>query len=176
MDGELAPTHSLALDEIWWPHNLVADIHLMYKMPMLYLDKLISLKPHLVIIHAEADLNHMHFAALLHERSIEAGLAILPDTSVASIERIMHSFDQILIFAGNLGYQGGEADLSLISKVKEVKELHPDAVIAWDGGINDHNAKELANAGVKVLNVGGFIQHSDNPKDAYDKIRDSLRE
>lgn len=167
MDGMLAPTVSPALERIWWPPQLTADIHLMYQRPMEQLQQLITRQPHLVIIHAEADVHHMHFAAELHNAGIQAGLALLQDTPVAHVLRIAHAFDQILIFSGNLGHHGGHANLRLLEKVKIMREHHPDAEIAWDGGINDQNAGLLIRAGVTVLNVGGFIQNSPDPQKAY---------
>jgi ribulose-phosphate 3-epimerase len=124
----------------------------------------------MVIIHAEADVNHMHFAAELHKEEIKAGLAILPDTSIDSVEELLDSFDHLLIFSGNLGHFGGKTDLSLLGKIAEAKEINPGIEIGWDGGINDKNAAELVQARVDVLNVGGFIQKSDRPKEAYAKL------
>jgi ribulose-phosphate 3-epimerase len=167
MDGEFAPTRSPELTRIWWPPELVADIHLMYKRPMDYLETLIRLKPAMVIIHNEADVHHMHFAAELHKNDIQVGLALLHDTPVEYAYQIMHSFDQVLVFSGNLGYHGGQADLGQLDKVTKIRAHHPDAEIAWDGGINDENAEALLSAGVRVLNVGGYIQKNDNPERAY---------
>ena len=174
MDGEFAPTLSPPLDQVWWPHELEADIHLMYQRPMEQLEKLIHLKPRLVVIHNEAHVHHMHFAAALHKVGIEVGLAILHDTPIEYAHQIMHSFDHVLVFSGNLGHHGGEADLGLLDKVRYLREHHPDVEIGWDGGINDRNAKQLAEAGVDVLNVGGFIQKSDDPAAAYQRIADEL--
>ncbi len=174
MDGEFTTSKSPDLAQIWWPHELTADIHLMYKRPMDYIDQLIKLKPSMVIIHNEAEVHHMHFAAQLHKEGIEVGLAILQDTPVEYAYQIMHSFDQILVFSGNLGYHGGEADLGLLDKVRKIRDHHPDGEIAWDGGINDQNAKQLIDAGVTVLNVGGFIQQSEDPAVAYAKIKSAI--
>lgn len=170
MDGEFAPSVSPDLLQIWWPHNVHADIHLMYQRPMDHLQQLIKLKPHMVIVHNEADVHHMHLAAELHRHDIKTGLAILHDTPIEWAEQIMHSFDQVLIFSGNLGYHGGEADMSMLEKVRYVRKHHPEAEIAWDGGINISNARELHEAGVDVLNVGGYIQKSKTPQEAYDKL------
>jgi ribulose-phosphate 3-epimerase len=171
MDGEFAPTQSPDLLQIWWPHNARADIHLMYQRPMDHLQQLVKLRPHMVVIHNEADVHHMHFAAELHKEEIQVGLAILAETPIQWAEQIMHSFDQILVFSGDLGHHGGQADLELLHKVKYIHEHHPEAEIAWDGGINDQNAKQLAQAGVDVLNVGGFIQKSANPDTAYATLK-----
>src|SRR5690348_545569 len=72
MDGQFAPTHSPELSRIWWPHELKADIHLMYQHPMNYLEQLVKLKPRMVVIHNEATVHHMHFAAELHKHGIKA--------------------------------------------------------------------------------------------------------
>lgn len=172
MDGHLAPTVSPDVAAVWWPHTLIADIHLMYQTPETRLKELLRLKPHLVIIHAEASVDHMHFAAQLHAHDIKAGLAILQKTPVRSVHRILHSFDHILIFSGNLGHHGGEADLGLLEKVREVQEHHPEAEIGWDGGINTENAARLVGAGVGVLNVGGTIQKASEPAAAYAKLEE----
>lgn len=174
MDGDFAPTQSPSLEEIWWPEELVADIHLMYRRPTDHLAQLIKLKPHLVVIHYEADLNHADFADRLHTAGIKAGLALLQDTSVDHVSRIITDFDHVLVFSGNLGHHGGEADLNLLGKVRAIHDHYPDIEISWDGGINDQNALQLVQAGVDVLNVGGFIQKSSDPAGAYANIRNII--
>jgi ribulose-phosphate 3-epimerase len=138
---------------------------------MEYMRKLVHLKPHMVIIHNEAQVHHMHFAAELHREGIKAGLAILQNTPIEWAYQIMHSFDHVLVFSGNLGHHGGEADLKLLDKVRKIREHHPDAEIGWDGGINDKNAQALTEAGVDVLNVGGYIQRADDPEAAYGTLK-----
>lgn len=174
MDGDFAPTVSPTLKQIWWPHSVQADIHLMYRRPMDHIEQLIKLRPHMVIIHNEADVHHMHFAGELHKEGIKVGLAILQDTPVEHAYQIMHSFDQVLVFSGHLGYHGGKADLNLLAKVKSISHHHPDAEIAWDGGISDENAKQLVTAGVDVLNVGGYIQRAEDPAEKYGLLTSRL--
>jgi ribulose-phosphate 3-epimerase len=170
MDGEFAPTHSPSLEQIWWPHELEADIHLMYQRPMEHLEQLIKLKPRLVVVHNEAELHHMHFCAELHKHGIKVGLALLQDTPVEYAEQIMHSFDHVLVFSGHLGYHGGKADLHMLDKVRKIQAHHPEVEVGWDGGINKDNIRFLIAAGVEVLNVGGFIQKSAKPKASYDTL------
>lgn len=172
MDGCFAPTESPGLDKIWWPPEFEVDIHLMYQEPMSVLEKLVHLRPRMVVVHNEAHVHHMHFAGELHKAGILTGLALLPETPVHYAEQIMHSFDHLLIFSGNLGHHGGHANLDLLAKASEIRHHHPEVEIGWDGGINDENAKQLVDAGVTVLNVGGYIQKSDDPRSAYAKLMD----
>lgn len=171
MDGKFASPRSVSPDQVWWPSPLMADIHLMYEMPILCLKQLIKLRPSMVIIHAEAQVDHMHFAAQLHKEEIRAGLAVLPETSIKSVEEVLHSFEHLLIFSGDLGHFGGKADLALPRKIRQAKEHHPELEIGWDGGVNDKNIEVLAKCGVDVLNVGGFIQNSVSPANSYAKLK-----
>lgn len=176
MDGQFAPTKSPDIKQIWWSPKVKADIHLMYQRPIEQLSALIKARPHLVIIHAEAEGDLAHFADSLHKVGIRAGLALLQDTSVESVASIIKKFDHVLVFSGHLGYHGGEADLGLSHKVEQIRKQHPHAEIGWDGGINDQNAQQLASAGVDVLNVGGFIANAADPALAYAKMREVLQD
>lgn len=170
MDSEFAQPKSVDLDLIWWPESVAADIHLMYQRPMDYIDKLIEFKPNLVIIHAEADVGQAEFAEKLHKAGIKAGICLLADTPVSQIKDVINDFDHLLIFGGTLGSFGGKADLSIAKKAAEAKALNPNLEIGWDGGVNDEIAKPLVEAGIEVLNAGGFIQKSDDPAGAYQKL------
>jgi ribulose-phosphate 3-epimerase len=166
-DGHLAPTKSINPDEVWWPGGVRADLHVMYERPFEHTNIFIDLGPQLIIVHAEAKGDFSLFAKKAHSRGVEVGVALEQHTSPELIRPALDLIDHILIFSGNLGHFGGHADLRLITKVKHLLKLKPQLEIGWDGGINDTNAKALAMSGVDVLNVGGFIQKSDNPENAY---------
>lgn len=170
MDGELAPVNSPPVESAWWPKNVLADLHIMYKRPQEHLAKIIRLKPNLVIVHAEAEGHFVGIAKALHDAGIKAGVALLPDTNVQIIAPSIEYIDHVLIFSGDLGHFGGVADTKLLSKVVEVKKLKKSIEIGWDGGINDSNAVLLSKSGVDVLNVGGYIQNAKNPAHAYAKL------
>ena len=171
-DGNFAPRKLLSFDQIWWRGNRTIDLHLMYTYPIDHAEIILALNPRLVVVHAEAEGNFNNFADHLHAHGIEVGVALLPRTRVEAIEPVIHKIDHVLIFSGNLGYQGGStADMELLKKVAEVRQLKPTIEIGWDGGVNDQNAKQIADAGVDVLNVGGFIQHAADPARAYATLK-----
>jgi len=166
-DGVFAPSKTLGIDEIWWPGGIRADLHVMYQRPFDHADMYLSLGPQMVIAHAEADGDFIPFAQLMHRHGIEVGIAIKPETPVSHIAPAIQHIDHVLIFSGDLGHFGGQADLRLITKIKELVDIKPQLEIGWDGGINDSNARALAMSGVDVLNVGGFIQHAADARQAY---------
>jgi ribulose-phosphate 3-epimerase len=170
MDGDFAQPKSIDIEKIWWPEDVTADIHLMYRNPGDYLDGLIKLAPSLVIIHAEASVDHKAFAEKLHAAAISAGICLLADTPIGKIKDIIDEFDHVLVFGGKLGSFGGNADLAQLEKARQAIELKPSLEIGWDGGVNDVIAKQLADGGIDVLNAGGFIQKAEDPKAAYEKL------
>lgn len=171
-----SPRNLLDVSYVSWPADLIVDIHLMINSPYSELKQLINLRPHLVILHAEASGNFVKIADMLHSYGIQVGVALLGRTAPAILEDVLALIDHVLIFSGNLGYQGGSmANLKLLYKVVWLRQRKPELEIGWDGGINDVNAKRLVNSGINVLNVGGFIQKSGNPQRAYATIKRALR-
>lgn len=174
-DGSLAPNKLIDLDKVWWPGGVRADLHAMLADPFEHVELYRVLGPQLVIVHAEAKGDFAAFAEKMHHHGIETGVALLPSTDVELIIPGLEMIDHVMIFSGNLGYFGGQADLGLLDKVKRLKELKPSIEIGWDGGINNENAKVLTEGGVEVLNVGGFIHRNPNPSDAYHELVELVR-
>lgn len=174
MDGEFTKTRSINPIQVWWPESLEADIHLMFRRPSEHLETLVSLKPSLIIFHAESEGDIAAYMSHVKRFGIKVGIALLQHTSTDDAKEMIELAEHVLIFAGKLGSFGGEADMALLDKVGEIKAINPYAEIGWDGGINDRNANKLAAAGIEVLDVGGFIQRSDSPKVAYSTIVNSL--
>lgn len=169
-DGTLAPSRLLPLEQIWWPSNVTADVHVMIRRPLDKLELLVSLHPQLVIVHAEADGEYAEFARAMKGAGIETGVALLQTTPVSLIASSLDMIDHVLVFSGNFGHFGGQADLGLLDKVRQLRALKPSLEIGWDGGVSDLNASQLTEAGVDVLNVGGFIQRSPDPVAAYEQL------
>lgn len=157
----------VAIENIWWPGGVRADLHVMYERPFDRVEAMVALGPQLVIVHAEAEGDFTAFADLMHAHGIEAGVCLLQETPVEAIMPALEDIDHVLIFSGVLG-QRGVADLSLLDKVRQLKALKPQLEIGWDGGVNDSNVRALAEGGVDVLNAGGYL-HGDNPAEAYQK-------
>lgn len=166
-DGVFAKAPTIAIDEVWWPGGMRADLHVMYQHPFDHAELLFDLRPQMIIVHAEADGDFIAFAERAHMRGIETGIAIQPDTDPELLRSAIDYIDHVLIFSGNLGHFGGSADLRLLDKVQKLKDLKPQLEIGWDGGVDDKNIKALIDGGVQVVNSGGYIQKADDPHVAF---------
>jgi ribulose-phosphate 3-epimerase len=171
-DGEFTKEKTVLPEDAWWPVGFAADFHLMYKDPIPAIHKLLEHKPNLIIVHAEAEGNFSEIANLCHSAGVRVGSALLQDTPVEVLQPVLAQLDHVLIFSGNLGYQGGsQADIRLLDKVGKLKSTKPAIEIGWDGGVSDQNIAQLILGGVDVLNVGGFLQSADNPEKSFHALQ-----
>src|SRR5512141_445541 len=112
-DGAFAPTKTVPIDQVWWPGGVRADLHVMYQKPFEHYKTYLSLAPQMVIVHAESDGNFVPFSELMHRHGIEVGVALKPQTPVELIRPALEWIDHVLVFSGDLGHFGGQADLAL---------------------------------------------------------------
>ncbi len=172
MDGQFTPNKSPDADEVWWPVGIQADIHLMFKSPLEAVKILARHTPNLIIVHAEAEGDFNEVVKHCRGQGIKIGVALLAKTDPDKILPALSHIDHVMIYSGNLGYQGGSrADLGLLDKVRIIKSHKPSIEIGWDGGVNDQNVAELINGGVDVLNAGGYIQKAEDPARAYHSLQ-----
>jgi ribulose-phosphate 3-epimerase len=170
-DGIFAKNQTIKPEQAWWPVGVKADFHLMFEQPYPAAQIVLQHQPNLIIVHAEAKGSFETIANFCRDHGIKTGVALLPKTSPRIIEGSLNKIDHILIFSGNLGSYGGHADLDLLHKVQYLKEKKPELEIGWDGGITDQNISRLAEAGVEVFNVGGFLQNAQDPEKAFRKLQ-----
>lgn len=166
-DGEFAPTFTIGAAQVWWPQEWIVDIHAMVARPSEHLETLISLKPHMIIFHAEVTEDIVPILQHIKQFGIKAGVALLRSTVPAKVATAIQAADHVMIFSGELGKYGGTASLMQLEKVRLIRMIRQDVEIGWDGGVNVENAYSLAQGGVDVLNVGGALAKAADPQAAY---------
>ena len=166
-DGEFAPNFTISAAQVWWPQEWVIDIHAMVARPAEHLETLVSLKPHTVIFHAEAEGDLVAILQQLKKLDIKAGIALKRSTVPEMVAPLIEAADHVMIFTGELGQFGGTASLMQLEKVRLIKAINNAVEIGWDGGVNVDNAYTLTQGGIDVLNVGGTIQKASDPQAAY---------
>lgn len=169
-DGQFTPTETLDITNVWWPKNWDADLHLMATNPSEHLDTILKLSPSLCILHAEANEDLLPTFEALKEADIKVGVALLPSTFPGNVKQYIEAADHVLIFAGQPGVQGSQADLMQMEKIPLVRNMKPEVEIGWDGGANMSNIRALAHADLDVINVGSAIAQSGNPAQTFQEL------
>lgn len=156
-DGSFAPTTLVPIADIRAPEGVTIDLHVMSARPSEHLSDILSLKPRLCILHAEVDDDLEGLFTQLRSAGIKVGLAMIKTTFPGRVASLIQSADHVMIFAGELGSQGGTIDMMQIEKVPLIRAIRSDIEIGWDGGANLSNVRALAHAGIDVINVGSAI-------------------
>ena len=173
-DGSLADGQTLGLAQVHVDTDTVLDLHLMLRQPAQQIDTALSLKPHLIILHAEAEGDVGGLIEQMRSLGVKAGVALLPGTSVESASNLILAADHVLIFTGTLGHNGGQFHTEQLKQVEQIRQLKPEIEISVDGGVNDSNAALISLQGVDVLYVGGFLQGASDPAQALEAINSQL--
>lgn len=166
-DGIFTPTTTLDITNVWWPNNWTADLHFMASKPSEHMDTILKLNPSLCILHAEAGEDLMPSFQALKDAGIKVGVALLPSTFPGYVKQYIDVADHVMIFAGQVGVQGSQADMMQMEKISLIRNMKPEVEIGWDGGANMSNVRALAHADLDVINVGSAIMKTENPAEAF---------
>lgn len=169
-DGEFTPTFLVDASQVWWPEGWHVDIHAMVQRPAEQIAALTSIKPNLIVLHAEAEGDIPQLLQKIKSLGIKAGVALQRSTVPGDVAPMIEAADHVMIFSGTLGTFGGTANLMQLEKIRLIKAINPNVEIGWDGGVAVENVYNLTQGGVDVLNAGGAIQKAPDPKAAYDTL------
>lgn len=169
-DGTLAPTKLVPLSSINNIEGITMDIHIMSARPSGYLQEILRIKPALCIVHSEVDDDLQAMFQALKDTGIKIGVVLLKGTYPKRVQERIVQADHALIFAGQLGSQGGTIDLLQTEKIPLVRAIKPDLEIGWDGGVNLSNVRAVAHANVDVVNVGSAITQASDPAAMYQSL------
>ncbi len=169
-DGIFADNTTIGLAQVNVEEGVELDLHLMLKEPQAQLETALSLKPNLIILHAESEGDIAAMIEQIRSLGIKAGVALLPETKVEQAAELIRAADHALIFTGTLGHNGGKFQTDQLTKAVEIRNQKPDIEIGVDGGVTDKNAALISLQGVDVLYVGGFLQSAEDPQAALAEI------
>lgn len=116
-DGTFASTQLVPISEMTLPEGPKYDFHIMSAKPSEHIAAVIEKKPALVVVHAEVDDDFMAISNQLRAAGIKVGVVLLRSTFPRRAQSLIAQADHVLVFSGNLGEQGGTADMLQIEKI-----------------------------------------------------------
>ena len=166
-DGVFTDVKTVGLTQVYDIDLVPFDLHLMMVHPESQLENIISLQPHLVIVHFEAPFDRADFFRELRSMEINVGLAINVETTIEQVRDILPDIQHLLVFTGQIGHNGGEFRFDCLEKIGQARLINPDLEIGVDGGLNQETGRMAIEAGADLLDVGSFIHDADDPEIAY---------
>ena len=178
MDGVFVPNISFGLpvcEAVNRHAKKPLDVHLMIVQPERYIEAFQKAGASIITVHYEA-CTHLHRTIQqIKDVGCKAGVALNPHTPVRVLEDILEDLDLVLLMSVNPGFGGQKFIEHTYRKIHFLHEmivtLDSNAVIEIDGGVNQHNAKKLLNAGADVLVAGNFVFSSINPIETIRELK-----
>ena len=178
MDGHFVPNITigpLIVDSIRPITKLPLDVHLMIENPDQYIEDFAKAGADYITVHVEA-CRHLHRTIhLIKSLGVKAGVVLNPATPVQLIEPIIEDLDMVLLMSVNPGFGGQKFILSVLSKIKQVKEMSEqkglNLEIEVDGGVNEETALLCVEAGATVLVAGSAVFNQSDRRDAISRLK-----
>lgn len=178
MDGVFVPNISFGIpvtEAIKRHAQKPLDVHLMIVQPEKYVEAFHKAGASVISVHIEACAHLHRNIQQIKSLGIKAGVAVNPHTSVADLENIIQDIDLVCLMSVNPGFGGQKFIERTYEKVKQLKAMIKAAgshtLIEIDGGVNQHNAKALMEAGADVLVAGNFVFSAANPKEVIANLK-----
>lgn len=161
MDGQFVPQITYGqpvIKSIRKLTDLPFDVHLMVEKPELMVDSFAEGGADWITFHYESTVHIDRLANHIHDLGKKCGISIVPSTPVSFLSQILHLVDLVLVMSVNPGFGGQSFIPYTLDKISELKKFREenglDFKISVDGGVNEKNFAEIADAGADILVSG----------------------
>mgnify|MGYP001580352223 CR=1 FL=1 len=150
---------------------LKKEVHLMIQDPDGVVDSWLEAGIDRIIFQMETIKDFDKLFNLCHQKGVGVSISIAPETPISVIEPYVLKIDLIHILSVPPGKSGQEFDLSILAKIKTLRDQFPNIKIEVDGGINPETAKLTKEAGADIVVSGSYIFSGPMPEEAYNKLK-----
>lgn len=158
MDGVFVPSIGLSI-------QLIADLraafpsaffhaHLMTATPQALVGQAVEAGASSITFHIEATPHAENILRDIRAAGVIAGIALNPATTPAALSYLKHVVEKVLIMTVNPGYERQAFIPQMLHKVRQVRQLLPDAIISVDGQISADTLPVVARTGADFVVVG----------------------
>jgi len=169
MDGKFVKNKSLLFD-FKAPKGKKYEAHLMIKNPEYWIERNWK-KVDSIVFHIEAVKNPDKIIGLIKGKRKKVGIAINPKTKIGKIKIHLDEIDFVIVMTVNPGKYGSKFIPAMLNKVRQIKEIKPNLEIEVDGGVNGKTILLAKKAGANRFVSGSYIQNSENPQKAFEKLK-----
>lgn len=159
MDGSFVPNFAMGLEDVRAVRAATrkpVDVHLMVERPSYTVDLFIEAGADIVYIHPESERSVAKTLTHIRERGAKAGLALNPDTSLATVEEMLNVADYVMVMTVNPGFAGQrfiEFTADKVRRLATMKERFGFSLVV-DGACSPARVRELSAAGADGFVLG----------------------
>ncbi len=139
------------------------EVHLMIEKPEETVDQWIKIGASRIILQYEAVTDMQGIIDQCKAAQVQVGIALKPSTDVSVLEAYIDQIDCIQCMGNEeLGRHGSPLDVSVLEKIKTLREKYPGMNIAIDIGVHPDTVHDLVDAGANILVAGSAIFDAEN--------------
>ena len=164
MDGHFVPNITIgplvvaALKSLVHGAGALLDVHLMIERPERYVDEFAAAGADVITVHQEACVHLHRVLDQIHEAGAAAGVALNPATPVETLAEAREYCDLVLVMSVDPGFGGQGFIETSFDKLRRARAFLPQRVaLEVDGGVSEHNAAALVDAGAGLLVAGSSV-------------------
>jgi len=155
--------------------GMLRDVHLMVQNPADHVESYIKAGADMITVHAESAGAAKAIEAIkASERPVLAGLALMPGTTLDDAAPLL-ALNPDMILVLSLDPRGTPPDITAAcARLTELRQLAPDAVLAFDGGVTKDSIEEIAASKPDMVVSGSAVLAAKKPKRAYSAMVKAL--
>lgn len=170
MDGIFVPNTTFADPSKIAEIDYVFELHLMITKPDIFIASWDIPNVKRIIFHYEAAANVQQVIDTVKKMGKEVGIALNPGTPSHALDDVIDQIDMVLVMGVQPGFSGQKFEYDVLEKMKELKGMRSDIVIAVDGGVNMWTRDRIIEAGATVLDANSVIWGAPDPVAAYNEL------
>ncbi len=182
MDGHFVPNLSYGMPIVAGIRKLTElpiDVHLMVSEPAKYARQFVDagadcLTVHIEVRHAEVPQDVGQTLQLIRSLGVGVGLALNPDTPLASAMDLLPLCDLLLIMSVNAGFGGQVFNPIALDKLAAAKVAAPKLLLEVDGGVNLTTISKCHAAGASLFVVGSAVFGQKDYRQALRQLTEAL--
>jgi ribulose-phosphate 3-epimerase len=172
MDGRFVPSQSITCSDIVAVSpKLRWEAHLMVRQPEEQLQCFARAGAEKIVFHFESTSSPLRIIRLIRHIGVKVGLAVNPETPLATTLSLADSVDSVLFLTVHPGFYGAKFLPEVLEKVTELRDRKPNLEIGVDGGIKEGNVAEVARLGVDCICVGSAIFVQPDPSASFRRLQ-----
>lgn len=156
------------------------DVHLMIENPADHVASYVKAGADIIVVHGESNdagkaIENIRAAAKEAGRPVLAGLGLMPGTDLADVADLLGMKpDMILVLSLDPRTKNPPDITQACARLNELRQMAPDAVLAFDGGVTQNSINEIAAANPDMVVSGSAVLGAKNPKMAYAEMLAAL--
>lgn len=154
------------------------DVHLMVSPVDRMIGDFLDAGADIITFHPEASDHIDRSLQLIRSGGAKAGLVFNPATPLHYLDYVLDKVDQILLMSVNPGFGGQKFIPMTLEKLRQTRKIIDDSGfnirLEVDGGVSEHNIREIAEAGADMFVAGSAIFGKPDYKTVIDAMRSEL--